>query len=706
MKKKLFICLLVGSMFGSSMLKAISVFAEETEIEKIENEEQPKKGDNEKKYTTNTTEESNEVVNENPEISNSVDSGKTLDSEIDKTDIPNDKDQKVPNLNLTFISTTNKYQTQSDFISLAVDLKINEGEKVPTGTEVTVDMPEKAWADGTITEVEKPNYVDVSYALKDGIRMIKIKYKNEIVQEGTVGFIIKGRANEVGTYSVTAQSDYFGEKLSLHNNSFEIIDSSTTDIWSKSYFETTGKKFPLQATKVGVSNQNGFVKGTFLNDGNDIPITAEIKMRSFVETEAGKPTWSQGIEHANSGAKVMYAFFSLDSSSKGFHIDHEKLSINMLSGGASAKDTYYTVYNPENPNEFYITPRRKDSTLGNAYQIAVSVPVIAEDENSSYTLKERSTYGESTNTTLTFNASFEKIPDTTGFAPRILGPDTAVEVPYGTNYDLMKLPGLTAKDVEDGDEIAKNLKVRDNGGFDTTKPGTYFVTYEVTDSMGNTVTKQFQLIVGENPNPIGGKITIRYVNEDNENLVEPIIYDDYYIGQEYKSEPQVFDGWTLKEIPSNANGECKEEAQEVIYKYNGNLSLISVPSLMHFGQNTIPKVDTTYMLKEKDKSFIVRDTRKYGSKWEMTAKLNQELTLDGGNRVIKNGLLYKDGDITKNLSSTESTVIVTHKTDSHDAFYLDKSWDENNGLFLSVKAGNILKGTYSGEIEWNLIDAP
>lgn len=47
------------------------------------------------------------------------------------------------------------------------------------------------------------------------------------------------------------------------------------------------------------------------------------------------------------------------------------------------------------------------------------------------------------------------------------------------------LSGVTAADNQDGD-LTKKVVIADDGGFDASKPGTYTITYRVTDSAGLT----------------------------------------------------------------------------------------------------------------------------------------------------------------------------------------------------------------------------
>ncbi len=65
---------------------------------------------------------------------------------------------------------------------------------------------------------------------------------------------------------------------------------------------------------------------------------------------------------------------------------------------------------------------------------------------------------------------------------------TNAEIMVGDPLDLTTL--ATATDVEDDDAILTgNIVIIDDGGFDNNAPGIYTVTYQVTDSHGNTVTE-------------------------------------------------------------------------------------------------------------------------------------------------------------------------------------------------------------------------
>lgn len=79
--------------------------------------------------------------------------------------------------------------------------------------------------------------------------------------------------------------------------------------------------------------------------------------------------------------------------------------------------------------------------------------------------------------------------------PEIIAEDkTIIEGDKFNNLD-----GVKATDFEDGD-ITNNIKA--SGNVDTTKPGKYKLTYEITDKDGATTTKEITITVKENQVPV------------------------------------------------------------------------------------------------------------------------------------------------------------------------------------------------------------
>lgn len=100
---------------------------------------------------------------------------------------------------------------------------------------------------------------------------------------------------------------------------------------------------------------------------------------------------------------------------------------------------------------------------------------------------------------------FQNIANSKGFIPLLSASDKSLvrgTAVAGKNAWLLN--GVTASDVEDGDLTSK-VSVSSDGGFDPNVNGVYPVTYSVTDSDGNVVTKTVNVTVYSD-------ITVHYVD--------------------------------------------------------------------------------------------------------------------------------------------------------------------------------------------------
>jgi hypothetical protein len=101
---------------------------------------------------------------------------------------------------------------------------------------------------------------------------------------------------------------------------------------------------------------------------------------------------------------------------------------------------------------------------------------------------------------LTSNVAFSQL---TGLADEL--PVISLQGTAGINIALNATfndPGATATDAEDGD-LSNQIEVA--GAVDTSEPGTYTLTYGVTDSVGNrAVPVSRQVTVSDTPNDAGG----------------------------------------------------------------------------------------------------------------------------------------------------------------------------------------------------------
>ncbi|EQM55499.1 hypothetical protein N692_00100 [Lactiplantibacillus plantarum EGD-AQ4] len=91
----------------------------------------------------------------------------------------------------------------------------------------------------------------------------------------------------------------------------------------------------------------------------------------------------------------------------------------------------------------------------------------------------------------------------TNTAPVIDASD--VTVPYATTDDLLTLIHATATDAEDGD-LTSQIKIADDGNFDSTVVGSYQVTLQVTDQADETTQKVVTVTVAE-PTTVSAQVT-------------------------------------------------------------------------------------------------------------------------------------------------------------------------------------------------------
>ncbi|WP_460423656.1 immunoglobulin-like domain-containing protein, partial [Paraclostridium sordellii] len=117
--------------------------------------------------------------------------------------------------------------------------------------------------------------------------------------------------------------------------------------------------------------------------------------------------------------------------------------------------------------------------------------------------------------------------------PVINAEDKTIKV--GDKFNPMT--GVTATDKEDGN-ITKDIKVIENT-VDTSKPGTYKVVYEVTDSQGETTTKTITVTVESNNNKNNMNVNNITNTSNPSNIQHSKLYDE--TKKSFLSNPQTGD---------------------------------------------------------------------------------------------------------------------------------------------------------------------
>ncbi|EIV0113173.1 leucine-rich repeat domain-containing protein, partial [Enterococcus faecalis] len=134
---------------------------------------------------------------------------------------------------------------------------------------------------------------------------------------------------------------------------------------------------------------------------------------------------------------------------------------------------------------------------------------------------------------------------------------------------------------------------------------------------------------------------------------------------------------------------------------------MTVPDTIDFGSQKLIKGTQYYKATVQGDPLAVYDERGRGSKWQVTAKLTNELTNTSTNKKLENALIYKEYSTEKILSSNAAQIIKSYTTSKDsEVTKISDSWTEQQGLLLKVEQGKASIGEYTGTIEWTLNDTP
>ncbi|MGY3779725.1 leucine-rich repeat domain-containing protein, partial [Isobaculum melis] len=200
-----------------------------------------------------------------------------------------------------------------------------------------------------------------------------------------------------------------------------------------------------------------------------------------------------------------------------------------------------------------------------------------------------------------------------------------------------------------------------------------------------------------------------FLEEYSDNQGNPINLEDY-----------VKDGKMLKTgsiyakiraggtgvFPNNSDRAITNDTIEIEF-YKRKLAFTSIPTTVSFGTDVaISANEKTYPLQAVGQPLAVQDNRKIKSTWTVSAKMTKELTSES-NHVLTDSLLYRLNGNQFYLNTSSINLFSQQNTDD-EPFAISDTWmkDEQNGLFLNIKAGQAFAETYTGTIEWDLQDVP
>ncbi|MBC1515390.1 immunoglobulin-like domain-containing protein [Listeria immobilis] len=256
----------------------------------------------------------------------------------------------------------------------------------------------------------------------------------------------------------------------------------------------------------------GLYKGTYtIPEGQT---TTRFQFRAVSSTGgASVGNLLDNVQFATGSILTVDGTFSESSIQAKNQVDYQIQAVN--SGGMPAANNHFSV---QIPNELTYTPGTLSSsdtaiteenydeatrtltfTTGSIKKdasVQVTIPLTGQIETSAATPDTTVTYNDENfdEEITTVEATDTSVEITSNEVPTIVG-DTTTTLQPGDTFDPTS--SMTATDKEDGD-ITSNIQVIDNP-VDTSKSGTYTVTYEVTDSDGNKATFTRTVVVTEAP---------------------------------------------------------------------------------------------------------------------------------------------------------------------------------------------------------------
>ncbi|MBC2175365.1 DUF5011 domain-containing protein [Listeria booriae] len=220
-------------------------------------------------------------------------------------------------------------------------------------------------------------------------------------------------------------------------------------------------------------------------------------------------------------------------------------------------------------------------------------------------------------------------------APTITATDHTLK--KGAKFDPMS--GVSATDPEDGN-LSSDIKITAND-VDTTKEGTYHVTYSVTDSDGNTTTKQVTVTVTSNDAPT-------------------ITATDHTLKKGAKFDPMA-DVSAADEEDGNLTKDIKITANDVDTSQEGTYHVTY--SVTDSDNNTTTKQITVTVTSNDAPTIEATDhTLKKGSKFDPMSEVS--------------AADKEDGDVTKEIKITANDVDTSQEGTYHVTYSVTDS-DEN-----------------------------
>lgn len=252
--------------------------------------------------------------------------------------------------------------------------------------------------------------------------------------------------------------------------------------------------------------------------------------------------------------------------------------------------------------------------------------------------------------------------------------------PWGSapSFKVMKMTEKVNPDVKDKLEI-------DSSSFEVQKPN----------------TKTWETISKDKISPINDGYQISFDNIELSNKKENATFKIRYdvMAKESFSESSALMGTATLE--SGAETKTNKIAMNI---KNGQLLFNSVPGTMSFADSKIANMKTEIKRKLPDWKMQIEDTRLNKTDWHITANLISELKNSNGDSLGDSVIFKQAGQPNQVINTTNAVDVYDGKATADD--YQDVQWSADTGPALSVAPGLAKLGSYTGTMQWTLVDAP
>ncbi|MGR3741945.1 MucBP domain-containing protein [Companilactobacillus sp. DQM5] len=659
----------------------------------------------------------------------------------------------IPKYEMKVVGSDSNKFTQGTNIGFDFSTSVTSSDSIPAGTTINIGVG-KSIDLSTLSVSNLPSYINVTGNSTTGV--ITITFKNEVSgSTGNIGFRMTAIAKDLGTYRYTASSTLWGN-MNITNPDVEVIKPTVDPTsWGSNYWNGYGIKVAglTQATFLSSDGGDTYdqpVKGHFTNDGDSTPIVTNINGTGVVDIKPGFDSitdWANAGGHTAStpGSKPgntseaytngFYALYSIRNDT-GAKLDYDHFYVyntvtkeNITNKFKIIKGYYGSNGKPNGSfydghgkmGDFTVGITAKEDIPKNESYFAIVMPIKSSSPQAKPIVDVFLQYGafiDQWNSSVApnrmntdhFQVNYDIQPNSDKFIPRMYLDNDNKQVVYGSNKDeiLNKHEGVTAEDVEDGDLTSK-IAVENDGGLDTSKAGTYEVTYKVTDSDGNTVYIKVHYIVEHNKK---AQVIVKYMDEDTNTEIAPNDTFTGAYGDSYSTTSKSIDNYDLdtNKLPNNATGQYTDDPITVTYYYHskGELTFKSAPSFLSFGTHELfADKEHDFNVESKDADLVISDTRNLYNKpaWTLSGQLTQDFKGKKTGSEMKDILFYNDGSGDKPMALNGTVPIVNdHETTSPDDVNISSSWNNDKGLKIKVSPDKPRADTYNATIQWTLSD--